>query len=275
MRAVEQEEFVVHYQTQVDIESGEVVGTEALVRWQHPQFGLLPPVDFINLAEKSGLIVDIGAAVMRAAAVQTRQWQVHACPDFHVSVNVSARQLREEDFVSRLVEILAESELDPASLELELTETAIVENSESMATALTDIRSMGVKIAIDDFGTGYSSLSYLGRLPIDTIKLDRSFVNGATTHPDQAALVMAIINLAHNLKLRVIAEGVETKEQLNFLRLLRCDQGQGYFFDRPTPASLIKPPSKTHGDQNSLVAASVPERKRMIPVVESTAWAAL
>ena len=274
-RAVEQEEFVVHYQTQVDIESGEVVGTEALVRWQHPQFGLLPPVDFINLAEKSGLIVDIGAAVMRAAAVQTRQWQVHACPDFHVSVNVSARQLREEDFVSRLVEILAESELDPASLELELTETAIVENSESMATALTDIRSMGVKIAIDDFGTGYSSLSYLGRLPIDTIKLDRSFVNGATTHPDQAALVMAIINLAHNLKLRVIAEGVETKEQLNFLRLLRCDQGQGYFFDRPTPASLIKPPSKTHGDQNSLVAASVPERKRMIPVVESTAWAAL
>ena len=274
-RAIEQEEFVVHYQTQVDIESGEIVGTEALVRWQHPQFGLLPPVDFIGLAEKTGLIVDIGAEVLRAAAVQTRQWQVDACSDFHVAVNVSARQLQEEDFVSRLVEILAESELDPASLELELTETSIVENSELIARALTDIRSMGVKIAIDDFGTGYSSLSYLGRLPVDTVKLDRSFVNGVTTHPDHAALVMAIVNLAHNLRLRVIAEGVETEEQLNFLRLLRCDQGQGYFFARPTPADLIKPPSKIPRDQSSRVAASVSERKKMIPVVESSIWAAL
>jgi len=235
---------------------------------------LLPPADFISLAEKSGLIVELGAAVMRAAAIQTRQWQVRGGSDFHVAVNVSARQLQEEDFVSRLVEILAESELEPASLELELTETSIVENSESIAKALTDIRSMGVKIAIDDFGTGYSSLSYLGRLPIDTIKLDRSFVNGATTHPDHAALVMAIVNLAHNLRLRVIAEGVETEEQLNFLRLLRCDQGQGYFFDRPTTADLIKPPSKTPRDRSSRVAASVPEKK-MIPIVESSIWAAL
>ncbi len=274
-RAVEREEFVVHYQTQVDIESGEIVGTEALVRWQHPQFGLLHPADFISLAEKTGLIVDIGAAVMRAAAVQTRQWQADACPDFHVAVNVSARQLQEEDFVSRLFEILAESELDPASLELELTETSIVEISKSIATALTDIRRMGVKIAIDDFGTGYSSLSYLGRLPIDTIKLDRSFVNGATTHPDQAAVVMAIVNLAHKLRLKVIAEGVETEEQLNFLRLLRCDQGQGYFFDRPIPAELIKPPGKTCLNQRSRVAASVAERKRMIPVMEASACVAL
>ena len=274
-RAVEQAEFVVHYQTQVDLESGEIVGTEALVRWQHPQFGLLPPVDFISLAEKSGLIVDIGAAVMRAAAVQTRQWQVAAGCDFHVSVNVSARQLQEEDFVSRLFEILAESELDPASLELELTETSIVENSESIAKALTDIRSMGIKIAIDDFGTGYSSLSYLGRLPIDTVKLDRSFVSGVTTHPDHAALVMAIVNLAHNLRLRVIAEGVETEAQLNFLRLLRCDQGQGYFFGRPTPADLIRLPSKTHRDQSSRGSASVHERKKLIPAVESPIWAAL
>jgi len=274
-RAVEQHEFVVHYQTQVEIASGEIVGTEALVRWQHPRFGLLPPVDFISLAEKTGLIVDIGAAVMRAAAIQTRQWQVDGPPDFHVAVNVSARQLKEEDFVSRLIEILAESELDPASLELELTETSIVENSESIATLLTDIRSMGVKIAIDDFGTGYSSLSYLGRLPIDTVKLDRSFVNGATTHPDQAALVMAIVNLAHNLRLRVIAEGVETEEQLNFLRLLRCDQGQGYFFDQPAPADLIKLPATKYLDHGSRVAVSVSERKEMIPVVGAAAWAAL
>jgi EAL domain-containing protein (putative c-di-GMP-specific phosphodiesterase class I)/CheY-like chemotaxis protein len=274
-RAVEHEEFVVHYQPQVDIESGRVVGTEALVRWQHPQFGLLPPGDFISLAEKTGLIVDIGAAVMRAAAIQTRQWQVNGPHDFHVAVNVSARQLEEEDFVARLVEILAESGLDPASLELELTETTIVQNSESIATALTDLRSMGVKIAIDDFGTGYSSLSYLGRLPIDTVKLDRSFVNGATTHPDQAALVMAIVNLAHNLRLRAIAEGVETEEQLNFLRLLRCDQGQGYFFDQPAPAELIKLPAANCLDHGLRVAVSVPERKEMIPVMGAATWAAL
>jgi EAL domain-containing protein (putative c-di-GMP-specific phosphodiesterase class I)/DNA-binding NarL/FixJ family response regulator len=240
-RAVENEEFVVHYQTQVDIESREIVGTEALVRWQHPQLGLLPPADFIGLAEKTGLIVDIGESVMRAACVQTRRWQVQAFRDLHIAVNVSARQLKQKDFVFRLVEILDESELDPVSVELELTETSIMENPESTAKLLADIRRMGMKIAIDDFGTGYSSLSYLKRLPIDTVKLDRSFVNGATAHPDHAALVMAIITLAHNLRLRVIAEGVETEEQLNFLRLLRCDQGQGYLFGKPTPADLIKP----------------------------------
>lgn len=271
-RAVEREEFVVHYQTQVDIESGKVVGTEALIRWQHPQFGLLPPGDFISLAEETGLIVDIGALVLRAAAVQTRQWQVHACPDCHVAVNVSARQLQQRDFVSRLVAILAESELDPASLELELTETSLVQNSDAIATALTDIRSMGVKIAIDDFGTGYSSLSYLGRLPIDTVKLDRSFVNGATTHPDQAALVMGIVNLAHNLRLRVIAEGVETEDQMNFLRLLRCNQGQGHFFAKPAPAELIKFGTRFVG-RTSRVTASVAERKEIIPVMRASAWA--
>lgn len=257
-RAVENEEFVVHYQSQVDIQSREIVGTEALVRWQHPQLGLLPPADFIDLAEKTGLIVEIGDSVMRAACVQTRQWQVHAFRDLHVAVNVSARQLKQKDFVSRLVEILDESELDPASLELELTETSIMENPESAVRVLADIRRMGVKIAIDDFGTGYSSLSYLRRLPIDTVKLDRSFVNGATAHPDHAALVMAIITLAHNLRLRVIAEGVETEEQLNFLRLLRCDQGQGYFFDKPTPADLIKPLAARCLDQGPSAVATMP-----------------
>jgi diguanylate cyclase (GGDEF)-like protein len=239
-RAVENEEFVVHYQSQVDLQSRQIIGTEALVRWQHPQLGLLPPADFIGLAEKTGLIVEIGDSVMRAACVQTRQWQVQGFRDLHVAVNVSARQLKQKDFVSRLVEILDESELDPSSLELELTETSIMENPESAVRVLADIRRMGVKIAIDDFGTGYSSLSYLRHLPIDTVKLDRSFVNGATAHPDHAALVMAIITLAHNLRLQVIAEGVETEEQLNFLRLLRCDQGQGYFFDKPTSADRIK-----------------------------------
>ncbi|MFN2491790.1 MAG: EAL domain-containing protein [Pyrinomonadaceae bacterium] len=239
-RSVENEEFVIHYQPQVDIESGEIVGNEALVRWQHPQLGLLPPAEFIGLAEKNGSIVDIGDFVMRVACEQTRQWQLYALSALHIAVNISARQLKQKDFIVRLVEILDDADLDPASLELELTETSIMEDPKSAARLLGDIRSMGVKIAIDDFGTGYSSLSYLRRLPIDTVKLDRSFVNGVTAHPDDAALVMAIVTLAHNLRLRVIAEGVETEEQLNFLRLLRCDQGQGYFFDKPAAPELIK-----------------------------------
>lgn len=240
-QAVDHEEFVVHYQSQVDLQSKRIVGKEALVRWQHPELGLLLPADFIDLAEKTGLILDIGHKVMRSACIQTRRWQLDSFPDLHLAVNVSARQLKQKDFLSRLVDILDESGIDPESLELEITETSIMENPESAARLLAEIRSMGVKIAIDDFGTGYSSLSYLKRLPIDTVKLDRSFVYDVTIHPDHAALVMAIITLAHNLRLRVIAEGVETEEQLNFLRLLRCDQGQGYFFDKPTSADLTHP----------------------------------
>jgi diguanylate cyclase (GGDEF)-like protein len=240
-QAVEREEFVVHYQSQVDLQSRKTLGTEALVRWQHPQMGLLPPGDFIGVAENTGLIVDIGHSVLRAACMQTRQWQLHSFPDLHVAVNVSAHQLEDSDFVARLIEVLDESKIEPSALELELTETSIMEDPNSAIKLLEEIRRMGVKIAIDDFGTGYSSLSYLKDLPIDTVKLDRSFVNCATTHPDHAALVMAIITLAHNLRLKVIAEGVETEEQLNFLRLLRCNQGQGYLFDRPTSADLIKP----------------------------------
>ena len=237
-QAVVNNEFVVYYQSQVDLNSKRIVGKEALVRWQHPELGLLPPADFIDLAEKTGLILDIGHEVLRSACIQTRRWQLDSFPDLNLAVNVSARQLKQEDFLSKLVDILHESEIDPASLELELTETSIMENPESAAQLLAEIRRMGVKIAIDDFGTGYSSLSYLKRLPIDTVKLDRSFVSDVTIHPDHAALVMAIITLAHNLRLRVIAEGVETEEQLNFLRLLRCDQGQGYLFDKPTSANL-------------------------------------
>jgi diguanylate cyclase (GGDEF)-like protein len=240
-QAVENEEFVVHYQSQVDLQSRSIVGKEALVRWQHPELGLLPPADFIDLAEKTGLILDIGHSVMRSACIQARRWQLDSFTNLHLAVNVSARQLKQKDFLSRLVDILDESEIDPASLELELTETSVMEDPESAARLLAEIRRMGVKIAIDDFGTGYSSLSYLKCLPIDTVKLDRSFVCDVTIHPDHAALVMAIITLAHNLRLRVIAEGVETEEQLNFLRLLRCDQGQGYFFDKPTSADQLTP----------------------------------
>ena len=234
-RALEKEEFITHYQPVVSLSSGEVIGSEALVRWRHPDFGILPPARFIGLAEDTGLILHLSNFVMRIACQQTRLWQERGFGRLKIAVNISARLFQQRDFGDRLVEILGQTRLDPFCLELELTETSIMENAESAVELLTQIRKLGVKVAIDDFGTGYSSLSYLKRLPIDTVKLDRSFVNGATTDPDDAALVMAIVTLAHNLRLRVVAEGVETEEQLAFLRLLRCDEGQGYLFGKPMP----------------------------------------
>ena len=239
-RAIENKEFITYYQPVVNLASGEVVGSEALVRWQHPELGLLPPGKFIGLAEDTGLILDIGDFVMRAACASTRAWQDRGFGRLRIAVNISARHFQQKDFLERLVEILGETRLDPTCLELELTETSIMENTESAAKLLGQIRKLGVKVAIDDFGTGYSSLSYLKSLPIDTVKLDRSFVMGATTDPDDAALVMAIVTLAHNLRLRVIAEGVETEEQVAFLRLLRCDEAQGYLFGKPMPPEVFE-----------------------------------
>jgi diguanylate cyclase (GGDEF)-like protein len=239
-RAVENEEFVIHYQPQVEMESRKIVGAEALVRWQHPKFGLLAPAEFIPMAEDTGLILLLGAWVLRTACAQTRAWQQAGCGDLRIAVNVSPRQFQDKNLLDTVVQVLSETGLDSTCLELELTESSIMQNAESAGKTLTDLREMGVKISIDDFGTGYSSLGYLKRLPIDILKLDQSFVNGATTDPDDAALVMAIISLAHNLKLKVIAEGVETEEQVRFLRLLRCDGGQGYLFGKPMPADLFR-----------------------------------
>lgn len=238
-RAIENNEFVLYYQPQIDFNSGEIVGAEALIRWQHPDLGLVPPLEFIPLAEDTGLIVAIGAWVMREACAQTEAWRKGGFADLRIAVNVSARQFQQKSFYESVVRVLDETGVRSDCLELELTETSVMENAESAVALLTDIRRLGVKIAIDDFGTGYSSLSYLKRLPIDILKLDRSFVNGATSDPDDAALVMAIITLAHNLRLKVIAEGVETEEHLRFLRLLRCDGGQGYLFGKPMPADLF------------------------------------
>lgn len=239
-RAIENGEFVTHYQPVVSLFSGEVVGSEALVRWQHPDLGLLPPAKFIGLAEDTGLILEIGAFVLRTACTQIRAWQDKGYDRLRVAVNISARHFQQKDFFDRLVEILSATGLDANSLELELTETSIMESTDSAVKLLDQIRKWGVKVAIDDFGTGYSSLSYLKRLPIDTVKLDRSFVMGATTDPDDAALVMAIVTLAHNLRRKVIAEGVETKEQLAFLRLLRCDEAQGYLLGKPMPPDVFE-----------------------------------
>ncbi len=239
-RAIENQEFVAFYQPVVSLRTGEIIGTEALARWEHPELGILPPAKFIGLAEDTGLILEIGDFIMREACRQTRQWQDQGVGHFRIAVNISARHFQQVDFVERLMEILRETQLDPTCLDLELTETSIMENAQTSAAMLSDIRKLGVRVSIDDFGTGYSSLSYLKSLPIDTLKLDQSFVKGATTDPDDAALVMAIVTLAHNLRLKVVAEGVETEEQLAFLRLLRCDEGQGYLFGKPEPAAIFQ-----------------------------------
>lgn len=232
-RAIDHNEFVTYYQPIVSLSSNELIGAEALVRWRHPEDGVLSPAKFIALAEDTGLILDISQQVMREACTQARLWQNAGRGRLRMAVNISARCLQQPDFLEQVVEILSETMLDPSCIELELTETIIMENTAVVAPVLARARKLGMKVAIDDFGTGYSSLSYLKQLPIDTVKLDQSFVKGATSDPADAALVLAIVTLAHNLKLKVIAEGIETPEQLAFLRLLRCDEGQGYLFGKP------------------------------------------
>jgi EAL domain-containing protein (putative c-di-GMP-specific phosphodiesterase class I) len=239
-RAIDNQEFVTFYQPVVDLSSGDIVGLEALVRWQHPERGLLPPVEFLDLAESTGLIVDISECVLRTACLQARQWQEQGREKLRVAVNVSARHFRQKDFVERIVSIVSETGLSPESLELELTESSIMENPESAAEILSEIRRLGISVAIDDFGTGYSSMSYLKRFCVDTLKIDRSFVNGVATDTHDAAMVRAMITLARDLNLRVVAEGIETEAQLAFLNQLRCEEGQGYLFAKPESAAVVQ-----------------------------------
>lgn len=239
-RAIENNEFVTFYQPVVDLSSSDIVGLEALVRWEHPERGLLAPVEFLDLAESTGLIVDISECVLRTACLQTRQWQAQGRQKLRIAVNVSARHFRQKDFLERIVNIVRETRLGPQSLELELTESSIMENPESAAEILREIRSLGISVAIDDFGTGYSSMSYLKRFCVDTLKIDRSFVQGVATDTHDAAMVKAMTTLAHDLDLRVVAEGIETEAQLAFLNQLRCDEGQGYLFAKPQAATVIR-----------------------------------
>lgn len=239
-RALERKEFEVYYQPQVDINTGQVAGMEALVRWRHPELGIISPAEFIPLAEDTGLIVPIGEWVLRTACAQIKSWQDEGVARLRVAVNLSARQFQQQNLADMVIEILNETSLDPQHLELELTESSIMENAESAVETLRQFKNKGVRISIDDFGTGYSSLGYLKRLPIDILKIDRSFVRDVNTDSDDGALVMAIITLAHNLRLKVIAEGVETEEQLRFLHLLRCDEWQGFLFSKPLPAAAFK-----------------------------------
>jgi diguanylate cyclase (GGDEF)-like protein len=238
-RAIQNEEFLIHYQPRVSVDSLAITGVEALVRWQHPQLGLVSPSEFIPLAEDTGLIVPIGEWVLRQACEQNRRWQEQGFAPIHIAVNISARQFHDQDLSQTVIRILHESGLAPNFLDLELTESSIMQNSEFAADVLTRWKNLGINISIDDFGTGFSSLAALKRLPIDILKIDQSFVRDATTDQDDAAIVMAITTLAHNLRLKVVAEGVETEEQLRFLQLLRCDEIQGFFFSKPLPADLL------------------------------------
>jgi diguanylate cyclase (GGDEF)-like protein/PAS domain S-box-containing protein len=234
--ALERGEFLLHYQPQVDLGSGQIVGMEALIRWQHPELGMVSPLRFIGLAEETGLIIPIGAWVLRTACAQCKAWQQAGLGRLRIAVNLSARQFAQQDLVRFIADVLEETGLDPTCLEIELTESLVMKDVERAIGILRDLKSLGVHISVDDFGTGYSSLSYLKRFPIDVLKIDQSFVRDITLDPDDAAIVASIISLAHSLRLHVIAEGVETEEQLAYLRQHRCDEMQGYYFSRPVPA---------------------------------------
>jgi len=232
-RALDHDELRLHYQPQLELHTHRIIGAEALIRWQHPQLGLLPPADFIPMAEDSSLILLIGEWVLRTACHQLAAWNKAGLHHLRVGLNVSPRQFQEKDFRRTVARFLAESGINPSAIELEITETSIMGPAKDIVTLLTDLKEMGLSIAIDDFGMGYSSLSYLKRLPIDMLKIDRTFVNDSTHDSDAAALVLTIITLAHNLRMKVMAEGVETEGQLQLLRLLKCDEAQGFLFDRP------------------------------------------
>ncbi|EJM58422.1 diguanylate cyclase (GGDEF) domain-containing protein [Pseudomonas sp. GM50] len=230
--ALERNEFVLHYQPKLDLGSGKVVGAEALIRWQKPGQGWVYPTDFIGVAEDSGLIVPLSKWVLAQACQQARAWQAKGLPKLYMSVNVSAIDFRQRDFVEGIEQILKQTGMDPTLLELEITEGVLMQNVDATMVALNRLKALGVRLAIDDFGTGYSSLSYLQRFPIDVLKIDQSFIRGLSRDSNDAALVSAIISLGKSLKLTVIAEGVETLEQLNFLRALQCEEGQGYYFSK-------------------------------------------
>jgi diguanylate cyclase (GGDEF)-like protein/PAS domain S-box-containing protein len=236
-RALEREEFLLHYQPKVNLDTGEITGIEALIRWQHPERGLVPPSQFVPIAEDCGLILPIGRWVMSEACRQARAWQNEGLAPLPVAVNVSAVEFRDQGFVESVRTILAQTGLEARYLELELTEGVVMEDVDSTAAVLQDLKRMGVHLAVDDFGTGYSSLSYLRKFPIDVLKIDQSFVRRITDDPDDFTIVSAIISMARSLRHVVVAEGVETREQREYLQTQQCAEGQGYLFSRPLAAA--------------------------------------
>lgn len=246
-KALDRREFMLYYQPLVDIRVGEILGTEALIRWQSPELGIVSPADFVPIAEEIGLIGPIGEWVLIEACRQNKAWQDLGHTELSVAVNLSSLQFKQRDIFDDVAKALEISGLDPSCLELELTESAIMENVESSLATLQRFRALGVKVSVDDFGTGYSSLSYLKRFPIDALKIDRSFVKDILTNHDDAAIATAIIAMAQSLNLKVIAEGIETKEQLDFLSSRRCDKAQGYFFSIPLPTNEMTKLLETEG----------------------------
>lgn len=236
-RAIERDELRVYYQPKVSLATGEPASAEALVRWQHPEMGLVPPSDFIPLAEETGLILPLGEWVLESVCEQLRQWLDAGLAVPAVAVNLSGRQFGQENLVPMVQECLRINDLDAKYLELEITESILMDDMEAAIATLGELKEVGVKLSLDDFGTGYSSLAYLKRLPIDHLKIDRAFVRDITTDPDDAAICLAVIGLAHNLKLKVIAEGVETEAQMRYLRRHGCDEIQGYYFSKPLPVA--------------------------------------
>jgi diguanylate cyclase (GGDEF)-like protein/PAS domain S-box-containing protein len=232
-RALERQEFTLHYQPKIRLRTGEITGAEALLRWSHPVRGPVSPTQFIPVAEDCGLILPIGQWVLREACKQARAWVDLGLPLGTMAVNISSMEFRDDNFLESVFAILSETGLDPRSLELELTESVLMKRAESAASVLKTLRARGVQIAVDDFGTGYSSLSYLRKFPIDALKIDQSFVRQITSAPDDATIVTAVISMGRSMKLRVVAEGVETREELAFLQNHQCDEAQGFYFSRP------------------------------------------
>ncbi|MDQ8023984.1 MAG: GGDEF domain-containing phosphodiesterase, partial [Moraxellaceae bacterium] len=234
--ALERGELEMHYQPKMNLQTQRIVGVEALMRWRHPVLGMIPPVQFIPIAEELGLIVSMGKWALEKACTDALAWQKHGLPEILTSVNLSPRQFESRTLVADVKAILESSGLDPSLLELEITESAMMANPEHAAKLLRTIRDMGVGLAIDDFGTGYSSLSYLKHFPLSTVKIDRSFINDLSQDADARALIDGIITLAHGLRMKVVAEGVETSVQFNYLHSHGCDEAQGYWLCKPVPA---------------------------------------
>ena len=257
-QALANREFELHYQPQISVDGGGIVGAEVLLRWRHPQRGMIMPDEFIPVAEDTGLIVPIGEWVLRSACAQYTQWRRDGLPALRLAINLSARQLRQKNLPAVVREILATNSILAADLELEITETSLMQNTDEAASSLRELKSLGITLSLDDFGTGYSSLSYLRRFPIDTLKIDRSFIRDISSDPSDAVLVRAIIELAHNLGMQTVAEGVETSDQLFFLRANHCNCAQGYFIGKPLSAEAF------FGQSAKWKSPSAPRRARQI-----------
>ena len=256
--ALNNHEFVLYYQPKVDVATGRVTGLEALIRWISPQLGFVSPGDFISIAEETGLIVPMGRWVAQTACVQNRAWQKGGLPPLRIAINISARQMADKGLVEFISDTLRKTGLTAESLELEITESAVMSNHEHAEKILNELKGLGFHLTMDDFGTGYSSLAYLKRFPFDSVKIDQSFVRGIPESKDDCAIVEAIIAMAHSLQLKVVAEGVETKEQFDFLRTLRCDQIQGYYFSKPIPSNEVVMLLYKTMTRDATAAASVP-----------------